>query len=472
MTRSAHPTLIAFIAALLIAASGCTVAPRYVRPDVDTAQAFKEGGAWAAAAPADTLDRGAWWTLFGDAQLDALARRVTVSNQNIAAAQASYAQARALVREQRAGLFPVITLDGSATRSDSSSSDNSARDTKPRNSYRASVGASWEPDVWGRLRLLADNAQANAQASAADLASATLSAQGELVLNYLSLRETDAEIGLLMETVDGYQRALDIANNRYKVGVAPRTDLLSAQTQLYGTQADLEGLSQQRAQLEHAIAVLLGESPGNFRLEPAPWKAVVPAVPIGVPSALLQRRPDIAASERRVAAANAQIGISRSAYFPSFSLSASYGSSSSALRDLFSASSLLWSIGASVTQTLLDFGAREARLEQSRAAYDAAVANYRQTALTAFADVEDQLSSAQVLERQYGLRGQQSAVADENERLILNRYRAGQVSYTEVVTAQASALSSRRSLIQAGLSRQTTAAALIQALGGGWNDAE
>lgn len=466
---------------LTVLCAGCAVGPDYTRPDAPSSAVFKEAEGWTAAAPADALDRGQWWSLFDDPQLDALAKQAAVSNQNIAAAQAAYAQARAIVREQRAGLFPVISLDGSATRSDSGGSSsnfdvddgldegNSSRNSGPRNRYQASIGATWEPDVWGRLRRTVEAAGASEAASAADLASAALSAQGELVTNYLSLRETDAEILLLQKTLEGYERALQIAQNRYEVGVAPRTDVLSAQTQLYSSQADLEGLAQQRAQLEHAIAVLVGQAPANFKLEPATWNGVVPSVPVGVPSTLLQRRPDIASAERRMAAANAQVGIERSAYFPTLVLSASYGSSSSSLGDLFSASSMLWSLGASAAQTLFDFGARKARVEQVRAAYDQAVAEYRQAVLTAFADVEDQLTGARVLERTQALRAKASAAADENESLIFNRYRAGQVSYTEVVTAQASALSARRSLIQASLDRQTTAVALIQALGGGWD---
>jgi len=472
-------------AAFFVLATGCAVGPDYQRPDSPTSAAFKEAEGWSPAAPADAIDRGRWWQLFEDPQLDALAQQVLVSNQNIAAAQAAYAQARALVSQQRAGLFPSIDLSGSATRSDSGGGNSSRTVTDSttgettvisgggsiNNSYRASIGASWEPDVWGRLRRTVEGAAASEQASAADLASATLSAQGELVTNYLSLRETDAEIALLKQTLEGYERALQIAQNRYQVGVAPRTDLLSAQTQLYGTQADMESLARQRGQLEHAIAVLVGQAPANFRLEPAPWNGIVPGVPVGLPSTLLQRRPDIAAAERRLANANAQIGIARSAYFPNLSLSASYGSSTSSLSELFSASSMLWSLGVSATETLLDFGARKAQVAQARAGYDQAVATYRQSVLAAFADVEDQLTGARVLERTQQLRRQASTVADENEGLVLNRYKAGQVAFSEVVTAQASALSARRTLIQASLDRQTTAVALIQAIGGGW-DAE
>lgn len=464
--------------------SACAVGPDYVRPEFRTPATFKEAEGWAPANPGDALDRHGWWQLFGDTELDALARRVQVSNQNVAAALASYEQARALVREQRAGLFPSLSLSGSATRADNggSSSRRTITDENGQvttvagggsinNTYRASIGASWEPDVWGRLRRSARNAAASEQASAADLASATLSAQGELVTNYLSLRETDAEIDLLRTTIAGYRRALQIAQNRHAVGVAALSDVLSAQTQLYNAEAELEGLEGQRRQLEHAIAVLVGELPSTFTLPAANWNGVVPGVPPVLPSTLLERRPDIAAAERRVAAANEQIGIQRSAYFPSLALSASYGSSTSSLGDLFNASSMLWSLGLSATQTLFDAGARSARVAQAQASYDAAVASYRQTVLTAFQDIENQLSATRTLERQYALREQASQVADRNEQLILNQYRAGQVGYTDVVTAQASALNARRSLVQAALNRQTTAVALIQALGGGWSAA-
>lgn len=470
-----HRVIAVAVAGLL---GACAVGPDYRRPDLPTPATYKEAGDWQPAQPDDALDRGAWWSLFDDPLLDALAGQVVVSNQNVAAAQAAYAQARATVREQRASLFPTIDLSAGATRSGSHSSGTTVVNTggtsvttgtsRVRTTYQADIGASWEPDVWGRLRRTVESANANLQASAADLASATLSAQGELVTDYLSLRETDAEIALLEKTVAGYQRSATIASNRYQVGVAPRSDMLSAQSQLYSTQADLEGLQRTRAQLEHAIAVLLGKSPADFSLAPADWNGVVPQVPVGVPSTLLQRRPDIAAAERAVAAANADIGIEQSAWFPSLSLSGSYGTAASTLHDLFDASALVWSLGASAAETLLDFGGRGARIAGARASYDQAVANYRQTTLAAFQDVEDQLTGTRVLERQYALRRQASTIADENEQVMLNQYRAGQVGFSDVVTAQASALSARRALVQAALDRQTTAVALIQALGGGW----
>lgn len=456
---SPRPLFAAAVMALAI--SGCAVGPNYQRPTSPDVSRFKEAEGWVPAAPADALERGPWWSLFGDPVLDQLAARVEVSNQNVAQAVAAYAQARALVREQRASLFPSVSLDGGANRSGSAN-------VSPANKYQLSIGGSWEPDVWGRLGRAVDSASASAQASAADLASARLSAQGELALNYLSLRQTDAQKALLASTLAGYQRSLEITQNRYAAGIAAKTDVLQAQTQLANAQADDAGLVRQRAQLEHAIAVLVGQAPGNFTLGPTDWNPVVPEVPVGVPSTLLQRRPDIAAAERRVAVANEQIGIAKSAYYPSLSLSASYGLGASRVADLFSASSSVWSIGLSAAQALFNAGATSARVEGSEAAHAQAVARYRQTVLSAFQGVEDQLAATRVLLTQQDLRRQASEAADQVEQQVLNRYRSGQVSYTEVITAQAAALSARRALVQAMADRQTTAVALIQSLGGGW----
>jgi NodT family efflux transporter outer membrane factor (OMF) lipoprotein len=452
------------LAALL---SACAVGPDYRRPSVALPPAFKEAPkgetGWLPAAPADMLDRGPWWELFGDAELNRLASQVEVSNQNVAAAVAAYAQARALVAQQRASLFPQVGLDGSARRSGGGAAG------VPSNSLQASLGASWEADVWGALRRGVESAQASAQASDADLAAARLSAQGELATNYFSLRDADTELALVRDTVAGYERALTITQNRYNAGIAPRTDVLQAQTQLANTRADLSTLTNQRAQLEHAIAVLIGRAPAEFSLPVATWNMALPAVPLVLPSELLQRRPDIASSERAVAAANAQIGIARAAYFPSLGLSASYGNAASRVGDLFNASTSLWSLGVSVAQTVFDAGATRARLAGAEASRDAAVARYRQTVLAAFQAVEDQLSSARALAEQAELRRAASEAADLTERQLLNRYQAGQVSYTDVVAAQASALSARRTLAQLAASRQASAIALIRALGGGWH---
>ena len=455
-------------AALVLALGGCTVGPNYKTPTTADVSTFKEAEGWVPAVPADALERGPWWSLFNDPVLDQLQSRVDVSNQNVALAVASYAQARALVREQRASLFPSVTLDGGATRSRSSGNVATGTTGRVGNNYQLSIGGSWEPDVWGRLGRAVDSATAGEQASAADLASAKLSAQGELAANYFSLRQTDAQKALLETTLAGYQRALEITQNRYTAGIAAKTDVLQAQTQLANAQADNAGLQRQRAQLEHAIAVLVGEAPGNFTLPPAEWKPVVPEVPVGVPSELLQRRPDIAAAERRVASANEQIGIAKSAYYPSLSLSASAGTGASRVADLFKASSSVWSIGLSAVQLIFDAGATGARVDGATAQHDQAVARYRQAVLVAFQDVEDQLAATRVLLTQQELRRQASAAADQVEQQVLNRYRSGQVGYTEVITAQATALSARRALVQAMADRQTTAVALIQSLGGGW----
>ena len=461
----------AFAAALLatLLVSACAIGPAYQRPSTPDAASFKQAEGWIPAAPADALERGPWWSLFGDPVLDQLAARVEVSNQNVAAAVAAYEQARALVREQRASLFPSITLDSGANRSHSNSGNGaSSGGGRTGNSYRVSIGGSWEPDVWGRLGRAVDSALAGAQASAADLASARLSAQGELAVNYLSLRQVDAQKELLASTIAGYRRTLEITQNRYTAGIVAKTDVLQSQTQLANAQADEAGLARQRSQLEHAIAVLVGAAPGNFSLAPAPWNPSVPEVPVGVPSTLLQRRPDIAAAERRVAVANEQIGIARSAYYPSLSLGASAGLGASRVADLFSVSSSVWSFGLSAAQSLFNAGATRARVAGSEAAHAQAVARYRQTVLAAFQRVEDQLAGTRILVTQQELRRQASQAADQVEQQVLNRYRSGQVGYTEVITAQATALNARRAAVQAMADRQTTAVALIQSLGGGW----
>ncbi len=451
--------LIALLPAVLAA---CAVGPTYQRPELPVPATYKEAApGWQPAAPADDAERGAWWTAFGDGTLNALADDVAVSNQSIAASVAAYAQARALVREQRASFFPSLNLGGGASRS--------GREAGVSNSVQVSLGTSWEPDVWGRLANSATAARANLEASAADLASARLSAQGELAINYFSLRAADAELASLRVTVEGYERTQNIAQNRYDAGIATRSDVLQAQTQLANTRADLLSRQNQRAQLEHAIALLVGKAPADFTLAPEPeWRPAMPDAPLVLPSTLLERRPDIAAAERAVQAANAQIGIQRAAYFPSLGLSASIGRSSTSVSNLFNASNALWSLGLSAAQTLFDAGAISARVDSAQAGRDAAIARYRLTVLGAFQSVEDLLSSTRTLAEQEVLRREASVAADQVEQQVLNRYRAGQVSYTEVVSAQAAALSARRALVQLLASRQTTAVALIQALGGGW----
>jgi NodT family efflux transporter outer membrane factor (OMF) lipoprotein len=454
----------------LAALSACGTGPAYERPGVAAPAAFKEApsadATWFAAAPADALDRGPWWQLFGDPAVNALVERVEVSNQNVAAAVAAYAQAQALVRQERAALFPSLALDASATRSGGATSLGRS------SSQQLDLAASWEPDIWGQLRLGVTSAQASAQASAANLAAARLSAQAALATDYFALREADNEIALLTAAVAAYERALRITQNQYNASIAQRTDVLQAQTQLETTRANLTAMVAQRAVLEHAIALLVGKAPAEFGIPVAAWDAKVPAVPLVVPSSLLQRRPDIAAAERAVAAANAQIGIQRAAYFPSLSLSASYGGAGSSLPSLFRASSNVWSLGLSAAQTLFDAGATAARVEGARAARDVAVANYRQVVLSAFQAVEDQLTTIRSLAEQEGQRRAASADADRTEQLTLNQYLQGQVPYTSVVIAQVTALSARQTLSQLMSSRQAAAIALIQAMGGGWHAPE
>jgi NodT family efflux transporter outer membrane factor (OMF) lipoprotein len=456
------PRLAPLIMALSLTA--CAVGPTYQRPDVETPVAFKQGqGEWVKAVPADMLERGPWWQLFEDPVLSDLASRVEVSNQNVAAAVASYAQARALVAEQRASLFPTVSLDASASRSGGGGS------TPSRSSYQVGIGGGWEPDVWGRLRRGVDSARAGEQASLADLQSAKLSAQGELATNYFNLRELDVQRALQTETIAGYERTHNIATNRYNAGIVARTDVLQAQTQLINARAEMLSIERQRAVLEHAIAVLVGLAPANFSIAPRPaWLGAVPDVPFDVPSTLLLRRPDIASAERRVAQANEQIGIAQAARYPSIRLSGQAGLGAASIGDLFSASALAWSIGASLAQTIFDAGANRARVESARAGLEEAAARYRQTVLSAFQDVEDQLVASRVLQQQLVLRQQAVQAANAVEQQVLNRYLAGQVSYTEVISAQVTAQNARRAVVSAQSDRQVAAVALIQALGGGW----
>ncbi|HTV24891.1 MAG TPA: efflux transporter outer membrane subunit, partial [Polyangiaceae bacterium] len=321
----------------------------------------------------------------------------------------------------------------------------------------------------GRLRASAAQAGALAEASAADLANATLATRGELALNYLQLRATDAQADLLDKAITGFERALDITNNRYAAGVVGRVDVLQAETQLMSARADAADLARQRATLEHAIAVLVGESPSSFALAKTDWAPAVPVVPAILPSALLERRPDIAAAERRVAAANAAVGIERAAYFPTLNLSASAGFTSSSVAALFDIASSVWSLGATGLMTLLDFGARSARVAQARAAYEQTVAQYRQTVLVAFQQTEDQLSAVRILEQVEKQRAAATTAANEAEQITLNQYVAGVVGYSDVILVQATALDARQASVTATLNRQTAAISLVQAIGGYWD---
>ena len=455
--------LVLTLSTACLALTACVQGPNYDRPTAPISATFKEAAGFAPAAPADALDRGDWWALFNDPALNALEAKVKVSNQTLIADEAAYRAARALVAEQQASLFPTISADGGASRSGGGSNAGATR-----SAYKVEIGASWEVDLWGRIRRQITAAKAEAQASQADLAAATLSIQGELATDYFGLRAADAQVALDQLSVQGYQRGATIAQNRYNAGVGARSDLLEAQTQVANAQADLASSQRQRATYEHAIATLTGQAPGDFNLVAATWVQNVPDVPATVPSTLLQRRPDIAGDERRVAAANEQIGIARTAYFPSLSLTGASGFGASQIGSLFNASNNVWSIGAAVADDIFDFGARKSRVEQARATYDQSVAHYRQTVLTALQDVEDQLVATRILIQQYQLRQQASTAADQAEQIVLNQYQAGQIAYTDVITAQNQAYTARNALIQVQVQRQATAVALIQSLGGGW----
>ena len=468
-------------AALLTATAllaGCAIGPNYKRPNVDTPAQYKEVSAQETPATPPPVQ---WWTLFNDPVLNDLESRVAVSNQNLAASEAAYRQAVAVVRQQRSTLFPSISADAGVTKSGGGARSGGTVVTTPGGSvsrtssgggeiYQAGASASWEIDLWGALRRSLENAHALADASASDLELAKLSMQTQLATTYLQLREADEELRLLNDTVTAYQRAFQIAQNRYNVGMAVKSDVLQAQTQLANAKEQASEVVLSRAQGEHAIAALIGVPAGSFTLESRPdWQTAVPSVPSGVPSTLLERRPDIASAERRAMAANASIGVAEAAYFPSLTLNGSYSFLSTSVDALFKSANAAHTIGASLAQTVFDAGRTPARVAGARAAYDQSVAEYRQSVLSAFQDVEDQLAASRQLTEQYELRRQASEAADETERLTLNQYRAGTVSYTNVVVAQASALSARVALARVELQRQTTAIALIRSLGGEWN---
>ena len=463
------------MAALLVATlSACmVVGPDYVRPTAITPDAYKEIDGWKVAQPKDDVIRGSWWEMFGDPQLNALEAQVSISNQNLAVAEAQYRQAQALVREARAAYFPTATIGIGANRSSASTKTATGTDSARRGlrflTIRCPFDVSWELDVWGRIRRTVESNQANAQASAADLEAARLSAQAALAQDYFQLRTLDAQKQLLDATVAAFEKSLDLTKNQYASGVVSSADVLQAETQLKTTQAQAIDVGVARAQTEHAIAVLIGQAASTFSLPAMPLTATPPAIPVGVPSELLERRPDIAATERLVASANAQIGVAEAAFYPSVTLNASLGLESSSLAKLFTAASRFWSVGASISQTVFDGGLRRAQTDFARAAYDATVATYRQTVLTAFQGVEDNLAALRILEDENRAQDEAVKAAQQSLSVITNQYKAGTVSYLNVITAQETVLSNELTAILIRGRRMSSAVLLIQALGGGWN---
>ena len=453
----------------------CAIGPNYTRPETATPSAYKELAGWQRAQPADSFARGAWWEIFGDADLNGLESQIEVSNQSLKQAEAQYRQASALVSNARAGFFPTLTGNASATRSDRYSNSGStttggATPSHPSDSYSLPFTASWEPDLWGRVRRTVEGEVANAQASAATLESTRLSLHAQLAQVYFQLRTVDEQKRLLDDTVAAYQRSLQLTQNQYDVGVVARSDVIQAQAQLKSAQAQAIDLGVTRAQYEHALAVLVGKTPDAFSFSPRPLTLKPPAIPIDLPSNLLERRPDVAIAERQVAAANAQIGLAESAYFPSLALSATGGYQSNSFSQWLTAPSRFWSIGPQIAETIFNGGARKAQTAQARASWEAAVANYRQTALAAFQNVEDNIAALRQLEAEAAV--QDEAVKDSEQALTIanNQYRAGTVSYLSVITAETTAYANERNAIGILGDRLNDSVALIKALGGGWDE--
>lgn len=459
---------------LALPLSGCLVGPDYERPSVETPLGFKQGGAredsvafvqskkgWRPARPNDGAVRGDWWRVFRDPLLDKLMRSVDVDNQNLRAQIANYSQARALVASSRAALFPTVVGAPSITRQRVSGTQ--------RTTYSLQGEATWEPDLFGRLRRQLESDVANAQASAAELGSVRLGIQAELATNYMLLRYQDSLKKVLQENVESYRRSLAIAENQYNAGVAARSDVITAQTQVQTTEAQVIATDLQRAVYEHALATLIGRPPSELRIPVGALAKRPPAVPVGVPSELLERRPDIAQAERLVQSQSEQIGVAVAAYFPTVTLSASGGFSGLTSNGIFSATNAVWSLTAAGTQVLFDGGARGAALQLAKAAYEQAVATYRQTVLTAFGEVENNLAGVRILARQQIKQDEAVASARRAVEITLNEYRAGTQNYTTVVTAQVLLVNNQVSSLQVLANRFTTAVDLIRALGGGWD---
>ena len=466
----------AFVAVLTVATlTGCTPGPAYVRPSVAVPNHYKGASAttpppgWKSAAPNDTIDRGEWWKVFHDASLDALESRVTVSNQTIKQSVANLQQAQALVSEARAAYMPTIGAGVAVNRSHTSKNVvGRSLAGKTVSDFAVGADVEWEPDLFDRIGHEVDAANARAQASQADLESVTLSIHAQLAMDYIDLRELDIEADLLNRTVTVYAQARDIVKHRFDVGVAPASDLAEAESQLQATQAQLIDLGASRARYEDAIAMLIGVPASSFTLPPQEETIALPSIPTGVPSDLLERRPDIAAAERRVAAANADVGEATSAFFPDLMLSASGGMESSTLAQWASLPSHFWSIGPALVGTLFDGGRRKQALKAAEAKQDAATAVYRQTVLSAFQEVEDNLASLNVLRNEALVQQRAVDASTEALRLAMNQYQAGAIDYLEVVSAQSTNLEQTQYLSQLSQRRLDSDILLIKALGGLW----
>ena len=454
--------------------AGCTVGPNYKRPAAEVPAAYKEVGDWKPAQPNDQNVSENWWEIFQDPQLNALESQVSVSNQNLKAAEAQYTQARAQLRYQRADFFPTITAGASATRNRISSNRpaSTVSNGVTYNDFQIPFELSYQIDVWGRVRRTVEAYRDQAQASAADLATMNLSMHSQLALFYFQARTLDAEEQLLNSAVTQYEQALELIKNRYAGGIASDVEVQQAETQLETTRAQTIDVGVARAQYEHAVAVLIGKPPASFRLAPLPLTMPPPPIPVGLPSDLLERRPDIASAERQMASANAQIGVAKAAYYPNISLGAAGGFESSAITTLISGPSVFWSAGPSALLTVFDGGRRRAASDQAVAAYDQAVANYRQTVLTGFQQVEDNVAALRILEHEAQVQDTAVTAAQKYLELAVTRYEGGVTSYLEVTTAQNAALSDEVTAVNILGRRMVNAVTLVEALGGGWNTSE
>ena len=460
-------------AAWLALGAGCSVGPDYKVPQAAAPASFKEDPGWKVAAPDDAANRGPWWESFGDPVLSDLEVQVEKSNQSLLQAEATYEEAHQLARSDRTGYLPTVSAVGSGTRSKVPAAVSQSGHASTTSSYTAELSGSWEPDFWGKIRRTVEADAALAQSDAAAVATARLSLEATLAQDYISLRTTDDKIRLLEKAVSDYQRTLEITKNKYAVGVSARGDLITAQTQLDSTRAQLIAAGIQRAQYEHAIAVLVGKAPSELSIARRPEVGLAnPAVPAVVPTQLLERRPDIAEAERAAAAANARIGIQEAAYFPSLSLSGALGFEGSPLNKLITAPFKFWTLGAQASDSLLDWGQRHDLVLSARSAYEASAANYRQTVLTAFQQVEDNLASLRILAEEAKVQDAAVSEAAQATQIALNEYNAGTVDFTTVATAQVTELNNRETALSILESQLTSRVALIQAIGGGWRTSD
>jgi NodT family efflux transporter outer membrane factor (OMF) lipoprotein len=450
-----------FLAASLLLLSGCAVGPDYVKPAAIVPAQYKEIKGWKLAAPGDERPRGDWWKCFGDAELDRLMPQVAVSNQTLIADEANYREALALIAEARAQLYPTVNFNPTVARSSGAGTN-----------VTAEVTGGWTLDVWGKVRRAIESEGAAAQASAADLANATLLAQSALALAYFQVRDADSLHDLLTNTIAQYQRSLDIAQNQYNAGTTARSDVITAQAQLLAAQAQAINTGVARAENEHAIAVLIGRPPAGLSIAHAGLPRGVPNIPLRLPSALLERRPDIAAAERAMQEQNALIGVATAAYYPDITISGLFGYAGNPFVHALAGSNPVWLISLTAAQTLFNGGLTSAQVDAARETYTASVATYRQTVLTAFQQVEDQLAAIRILSSEAGVQAQATAAAEQAVQIALNEYRAGTQNYTTVVTAQATALSDEESALTTRSQRMAAAVSLIVALGGGWTRAE